>query len=191
MKYLIWLFAIIILAFATSIVQAQNSGHEWSAGSDPELYFGDRTDAFIRYCHQELFPRFEKRRYGLTPLFGQANSFELWADSLNRRYLVSVDIAERNWEITRQKSIPLLYKKYVDEYNLEAYVEIFYRGMVKPIMVKKYQIVINGKTSYQLLKSEPDFYKLYVPFKQRQEIENRALKTLAAQVSSDLYKLIN
>jgi hypothetical protein len=191
MKYLIWLFAIITLTFADNIVLAQSSGHEWNAGSDPELCFGDRTDLFVRYCHQELFPRFEKRRYGLTPLFGQANSFELWADSLNRRYLISVDIAEQNWEITRQKSIPLLYKKYVDEYNLEAFVEIFYRGMAKPILVKKYQIVINGKTSYQLLKSEPDYYKLYVPFKQRREIEKQALKTLAAQVSSDLYKLIN
>lgn len=191
MKYLVCLFTVISLAFAGDITQAQYSGLDGILGSDPESYFSDRTDEFIRYCHRELFPRFEKRRFGLTPLYGQANSFELWADSLNRRYLVSVDIAERNWEISRQKSIPLLYKKYVDEYNLEAYVEIFYRGMAKPILVKKYQIVINGKTSYQLLKGEPDYYKLYVPFKQRRGIEKQALKSLAAQVSSDLYNLIN
>lgn len=191
MKYLIWIFAILSLVFFDSIVIAQNPSHGWNMGANPELYFNGKTGDFIRYCHQELFPRFEKRRYGLTPLYGQDNSFELWADSINRRYLVSVDVAEQYWEITQQKSIPLLYKKYVDEYNLKAFVEVFYRGMTKPILAKKYQIVINGKTSYQLLKCEPDYHKLYVPFKQRQGIEKQALKSLAAQVSSDLYKLIN
>jgi hypothetical protein len=91
----------------------------------------------------------------------------------NHRYLVSVEIAERGWEVSRRQSIPLLYKKYVDEYKLEALVEIFYRGMIKPILAKKYRIRIIGKTSYQLLKNDPDYSRLYVPYSERQGIESR------------------
>jgi hypothetical protein len=191
MKYLACIMVALSLACAGEIVLAQNLAVEQGQYSDPELIFGVQKFDFILYCHQELFPMFEKRRFGLTPLYGQSHSFELWADSINRRYLVSVDIAEQNWEITRQKSIPLLYKKYINDYNIEAYVEVFYRGMAKPILVKKYQITLSGKTSYQLLKGEPDYYKLYVPFKQRLGIENQALRSLAAKVSSDLYNIIN
>ncbi|NLI16945.1 MAG: hypothetical protein GX409_11725 [candidate division Zixibacteria bacterium] len=191
MKYLIGLIISVYVCCACERVASQNTGAGWNMNSSPHEYYGGRTDEFIRYCSWELFPKFQERRFGLTPLFGEANSFELWADSINHRYLVSVEIAERGWEVSRRQSIPLLYKKYVDEYKLEALVEIFYRGMIKPILAKKYRIRIIGKTSYQLLKNDPDYSRLYVPYSERQGIEKQALKSLAAQVSADIFKLIN
>lgn len=191
MRYLVFLLALLPPILIGVNISAQNSPAETEISAGSELAYGCRTGNFIEYCHQELFSKFERRRFGLTPLYGQASSFEFWTDSVSCRYLIMVDIAEKNWEINKQRSILLLYHKYSDDFIMEAYVEIFYRGMIKPILAKKYQIIINGKTSYQLLKSEPDYYRLYVPFKKRQDIETQALKTLAAKVSSDLFNIIN
>jgi hypothetical protein len=192
MRYPVWLtvsFCLICGLCQTAL--AQNPQPGFISGQDMEAYFNCQTSEFIRYCQLDLFPKFEKRRYGITPLYGQANSFEIWADSINRRYLVSVDIAEQGWAINRKRSIPILYSQYSDDYNIDAYVEIFHNELPLPILVKKYRIVINGKNSYQVLKSEPNWNRLYVPFKIRLMIEKQALKELAARVSSDFYNLIN
>jgi hypothetical protein len=191
MKYFACLISLFMISCFGRSILAQNLESKVVAGQDMESYFDHQTGEFIRYCHQELFPKLEKRRYGLTPLYGQANSFELWADSIDRRYLITVDIAEQGWAISSKKSIPIIFNQYSDDYNIEAFVEIYYHGMPKPILAKKYQVVINGKSSYQILKSDPDWNKLYVPFKRRLLIEKQALKALAAKVSSDLYSLIN
>jgi hypothetical protein len=191
MRYFACLISFIMISCFGQSTLAQNTESGVSSGQGMESYFDRQTGDFIRYCRQELFPKFEKRRYGLTPFYGQANSFELWADSVDRRYMISVDIAEQGWEISSKKSIPIIFNQYSDDYNIEAFVEIYYHGMPKPILAKKYQVVINGKSSYQILKSTPDWNKLYVPFKKRLLIEKEALKSLAAKVSSDLYSLIN
>jgi hypothetical protein len=192
MKYPGWSLIVIAICCILPLATAQDiDGGGVTPGQAWQSYYDSQTGAFIQYCHYELFPKFEKRRYGLTPLYGQAFSFELWADSINRRYLISVDVAEQGWAINTKRSIPIIFRQYTDDYNIEAFVEIYYRGMAKPIFSKKYQVVINGKNSYQLMKNDPDWNKLYVPYKKRQIVEKQALKTLAAKVSSDLYSVIN
>jgi hypothetical protein len=192
MRYPVWLIIgfCLICAFGQSVF-AQNPQSGFGCGQDIEAYFSNQTNEFIRYCQLELFPKFEKRRYGITPLYGQANSFEIWADSLNRRYLVSVDIAEEGWSVNRRRAIPIIFSQYSDDYNIDAYVEIFHDELPIPILAKKYLIVVNAKNSYQVFKDNPDWNRLYVPFKVRQMIQKQAIKTLAARLSSDIFNLIN
>jgi hypothetical protein len=176
-----------ILLFAqyskSNLVAAEFSGQTANAPSD-QITLAD-------YCDRELFVKLNDRPYQINGLANQGQSFELWADSLSRRFMVLIDIPEEGWVTEHQLSIPLIFNRYQKNYLIEAYVKIYRKFSDKPALTKKYLIKINGRKTYQVCQNNPNDNGLVVPFKERFLKEKQAHMRLAAQLANDIYSIIN
>jgi hypothetical protein len=192
MRRFAWLIlAVWLMVGNASAIQAQDSYH-----GDRSRYNGgydnfDQVSEFIKSCQLELFSKFEQRRFGITPINGQPYSFELWADSLNRHYLIFVEIARQGWDVSHDLSIPYIFNRYSRDFHLDACVKILQGKAAEPLMAKIYRVEINGRKNYQVIRDNPDSGGLYVPFRERLSKENQAYRILTVRLSADIYSLIN
>jgi hypothetical protein len=189
-------FRLLILATCFSnpvLLFAQYSKSNLITADSEKQSAGSSSDqiTLADYCNRELFVKFHDRPFQVNPLANQGQNFELWADSLNRRFIVLIDIPEEGWVTEHLFSVPLIFNRYQKNYLIEAFVKVYKKASDKPALVKKYLIKIGGRKAYQVCQNNPDADNLVIPFKERFLKEKQAHMRLAAQLANDIYSIVN
>jgi hypothetical protein len=167
----------------SNLVGLESKNADLSASSDQV--------SLAEYCNRELFNKFKDRPYHISNLADQGQSFEIWADSLSRRFLVFIDIPEEGWVTEHLLSLPLILNRYQKNYMLEAFVKVYRKNVDKPSLVKKYSVKISGRKAYQVWQNNPNDSGLIIPFKERLFKERQAHMRLASLLAKDIYVIID
>jgi len=195
MKILSWmLFAFLILGVAETGAQETESdfGIDHSidiiAFIEPLQNYNNLSSRLAGMFTRELELISDGQPLDIQFYKGPRSEFKNWADNVNCRYVVSLEIIKRGWRVDHSFQIPFVFHVYRNNFRLGAILKLYRRGVPKPILLKKYDVKAGGPRVYQILSKNPQDGGLMIPYGQQAIKETKAEEKFIHKLSKDIFK---